>query len=882
MNVGIPALRRPAVQQAPGLRDPTRPRSPEGKVVGGARPRSPALKQPQAERGGACSGARQAATSPHAGSGGGSSIAAPSFAPSSRGSPQHVAAKRGTSTTVEEIKRIDMNREQRRRNAEEARRSRQEEERLLGMQCGGNVPDIDFHRMIRDFRQQCPQAAPFEAVDHGPNSIAVCVRKRPLQPNEVAQRELDCATAVNPYAIIHEQKYKVDGITKCLESHQFEFDRVFDEEASTEDVYRTVAQPLVPWVIEQGGRVTVFAYGQTGSGKTHTMTGLQRQLANQIFEQIRQRTDAYPLEVSVSFFEIYGGQPYDLLNGRQRLETLEDAKNEVQIAGLTERDVGSPEAMLQCIELGNSLRTTHTTAMNRDSSRSHAICNVFIRSASSSTGIHAKVTLVDLAGSERAAESNSSIRQRRVEGAQINKSLLALKECIRAMGDPREAHVPFRASKLTLVLRDAFVSQCPSRTVMIACIAPGMTSADHSINTLRYSTRLKDHPRASRPMPAGGLSTEEVAITEASLRRHSKSPGPGRCRSRSPDGLQGPGRHHALMAPHRQLVEQEAFKENESIDLGSTIGPSTLGEDHGEEFSATACEDQGAPTEAAPSSLDTSGRHLASRRGRQSTLRPTEAGAPSQPDAIGSRAQRSPQRQPTQLAQPPTEAHGDAALAQQAPGREGRNATGRDRSPELASRRAARQSGAAPPPPCGAGDLHCQDDRYLHNTLTSEVVGRRSDAGGGNVVDVGVEDLEDLAHMEVLDEVRQWEDRIVSQHMVALQEDARLLTAESELLSKVQQGTFEDIDRYVSEVEKVVRRKMEVYEVFLDDLEVFKAQLRREESLSRSCKKDTRSQGAGGEERPLLASARGDANFQAHAAPGRTPRTPRMMALGSI
>merc|ERR1712226_81879 len=89
---------------------------------------------------------------------------------------------------------------------------------------------------------------------------------------------------------------------------------------------------------------------------------------------------------------------------------------------------------------------------------------------------------------------------------------------------------------------------------------------------------------------------------------------------------------------------------------------------------------------------------------------------------------------------------------------------------------------------------------------------------------------------EALDEVRQWEDRIVSQHMVALQEDARLLTAESELLSQAQGASY-DIDWYVSEVEKVVRRKMEVYATFLDDLEVFKAQLRREESLSLTCQR---------------------------------------------
>merc|ERR1719401_3390764 len=99
------------------------------------------------------------------------------------------------------------------------------------------------------------------------------------------------------------------------------------------------------------------------------MTGIQRQLADQIFDHIARQCDSDRLEVSLSFFEIYGGHPFDLLNNRQRLETLEDARNEVQIAGLTERGIGSPEAMLQCIELGNSQRTTHATVSNRDSSR---------------------------------------------------------------------------------------------------------------------------------------------------------------------------------------------------------------------------------------------------------------------------------------------------------------------------------------------------------------------------------------------------------------------------------------------------------------------------------------------------------------------------------
>lgn len=101
-----------------------------------------------------------------------------------------------------------------------------------------------------------------------------------------------------------------------------------------------------------------------------------------------------------------------------------------------------------------------------------------------------KLLLVDLAGSERAADCQSNNRVRRLEGAEINKSLLALKECIRAL-DTRSNHIPFRASKLTMVLRDSFMASFSSKIVMIACINPGSSSADHTVNTLRYAERLK-------------------------------------------------------------------------------------------------------------------------------------------------------------------------------------------------------------------------------------------------------------------------------------------------------------------------------------------------------------------------------------------------------
>lgn len=105
-----------------------------------------------------------------------------------------------------------------------------------------------------------------------------------------------------------------------------------------------------------------------------------------------------------------------------------------------------------------------------------------------------KLLLVDLAGSERAADCQSNNRVRRLEGAEINKSLLALKECVRAL-DSRNTHIPFRASKLTMVLRDSFMASCSSKIVMIACLNPGSSSADHTVNTLRYAERLKTDKR---------------------------------------------------------------------------------------------------------------------------------------------------------------------------------------------------------------------------------------------------------------------------------------------------------------------------------------------------------------------------------------------------
>jgi kinesin family protein 2/24 len=149
-----------------------------------------------------------------------------------------------------------------------------------------------------------------------------------------------------------------------------------------------------------------------------------------------------------------------------------------------------------------SLRTTHTTEANDTSSRSHAICQIFFRDVHTGK-LKGKLSLVDLAGSERGTDTKSHNTQRRTESAEINTSLLSLKECIRALGQQTQKgshkqqqhqppqHVPYRGSKLTLILKDCFTS-AHAKTTMIATVSPGASAADHSLNTLRYADRIKE------------------------------------------------------------------------------------------------------------------------------------------------------------------------------------------------------------------------------------------------------------------------------------------------------------------------------------------------------------------------------------------------------
>ncbi|XP_051973344.1 kinesin-like protein KIF2A isoform X1 [Xyrauchen texanus] len=421
---------------------------------------------------------------------------------------------RRKSNCVKEVEKLQEKRERRRLQQQELREKRAQE-------VDATTPNYEILCMIRDFRASLdyrPLTTADLIEDH---RICVCVRTRPINKKELTMKDLDVITIPSKDVVmVHEPKQKVD-LTRYLENQTFRFDYAFDDTSTNEMVYRFTARPLVETIFERG-MATCFAYGQTGSGKTHTMggdfsgknqdcsKGIYALAARDVFLMLKKPIyKKLDLQVYSTFFEIYSGKVFDLLNRKAKLRVLEDGKQQVQVVGLQEREVKCTEDVLKLIEMGNSCRTSGQTSANAHSSRSHAVFQIILRRRGK---MHGKFSLIDLAGNERGADTSSADRQTRLEGAEINKSLLALKECIRALG-LNKPHTPFRASKLTQVLRDSFIGE-NSRTCMIATISPGMASCENTLNTLRYANRVKEF----------GISPSDIPFSQGCGGRSELSP----------------------------------------------------------------------------------------------------------------------------------------------------------------------------------------------------------------------------------------------------------------------------------------------------------------------------------------------------------------------
>ncbi|XP_043255529.1 kinesin-like protein KIF21A isoform X2 [Colletes gigas] len=334
----------------------------------------------------------------------------------------------------------------------------------------------------------------------------------------------------------------------------FTYDYVFDTAIGQCTIYDTCVAHLVEGALD-GYNATVLAYGQTGSGKTYTMgTGFDVEvdetvigiipraimhLFNGIAEKqqhARERAQMPPeFKVTAQFLELYNEDLKDLLEpggprGGARIH--EDTAGNIHLAGVEPRIVVSPEQALEYLRLGALSRTTGSTQMNTQSSRSHAIFTLYIRQqkcikvedpdadidtsgtepASEFETLTAKFHFVDLAGSERLKRTGAT-GDRAKEGISINCGLLALGNVISALGDKtkKALHVPYRDSKLTRLLQDSLGGN--SQTVMIACVSPSDRDFMETLSTLKYANRARNIKNKVT------INQDKSSRTIASLRR---------------------------------------------------------------------------------------------------------------------------------------------------------------------------------------------------------------------------------------------------------------------------------------------------------------------------------------------------------------------------
>uniref|UniRef100_A0A4W6G157 Kinesin family member 21A n=1 Tax=Lates calcarifer TaxID=8187 RepID=A0A4W6G157_LATCA len=307
----------------------------------------------------------------------------------------------------------------------------------------------------------------------------------------------------------------------------FTYDYLFDMDSQQDTIYASCAEKLIDGCFE-GYNATVFAYGQTGSGKTYTMgtgfdvnitdeeLGIIPRAVHHLFKGIEERRQAAQEEgrpvpefkINAQFLELYNEEVLDLFDStrdmkqKSHIRIHEDATGGIYTVGVTTRTVSSEAEMMQCLKLGALSRTTASTQMNVQSSRSHAIftihlCQVRVCASDNVSTMDeyetltAKFHFVDLAGSERLKRTGAT-GDRAKEGISINCGLLALGNVISALGDrsKRASHVPYRDSKLTRLLQDSLGGN--SQTVMIACISPSDRDFMETLNTLKYANRARN------------------------------------------------------------------------------------------------------------------------------------------------------------------------------------------------------------------------------------------------------------------------------------------------------------------------------------------------------------------------------------------------------
>lgn len=363
-------------------------------------------------------------------------------------------------------------------------------------------------------------------------AIKVAVRCRVFLPFEIKQGNTESVVHVLPNEGIKIKPLQQTSLDPSR--YQFTFDATYGNDSTQADVFNKSVKPLVDSCLT-GYNATIIAYGQTGAGKTHTILGQTDQSDHTVSPEEDQseagvipralralfrtlqddkkkstKDTQFDFDVKVQFIELYGEDVRDLLQSdpanSPKLSIRDGTdKKEPEVIGIKTVDVANAEDALMCLTRGTLRRVTRATAMNAESSRSHAIMSVIVqqtttRAVKDETGAdveeksdrNSKFHFVDLAGSERMKKTNAT-GQGVKEGININKGLLVLGNVISALasqGNKKGQHVPYRDSKLTRLLKGSLGGN--HKTLVVACVSPSGSNTDESLNTLRYANRAKN------------------------------------------------------------------------------------------------------------------------------------------------------------------------------------------------------------------------------------------------------------------------------------------------------------------------------------------------------------------------------------------------------
>jgi kinesin family member 17 len=331
-------------------------------------------------------------------------------------------------------------------------------------------------------------------MNQKPGGLQVLVRCRPLLPFEIATNRKSIISINNENPIV-----RINNPKARQSSTDFAFDFAYNEEITQEKIYASAVYPMIESVLE-GNNATIFSYGYTAVGKSYTIQGNPSHLGllPRSFEHIFYAIEQSPMDIfllSVSFFEIYNDQVFDLLNNspNNAVRVKESKQGVFYPSNLASIHVHSVQEMKDILAKGKSKLHGIRTMMNNASSVSHLVYNIRIeRAKQDSDGnmqyIVGRLKVVDLAGYEKL--SRTSVAGDNMKWAKsINKSLFALETVISSLKNGSSVQVPYRNSTLTKVLCEGLGGN--GKTLMIANISPANSSYSDTLNTLRIATLAK-------------------------------------------------------------------------------------------------------------------------------------------------------------------------------------------------------------------------------------------------------------------------------------------------------------------------------------------------------------------------------------------------------